>query len=271
MTVDLLVLGCGFAGSAVARRALAEGRSVLVTVRSEERAESVRQLGLTVRVAPRLEPDIATEVGPDTHVVVCFPPDGETDARIAPALAHVRALTYVSSTGVYGGHTGRLDDATPLPDPPSARAARILNAESAWRAVGATVLRCPGIYGATRGLHVRILRGEHRLPGDGSRTLSRIHVEDLASFALASARVRGETFVVGDLAPAPQREVAAFVSAQYGVPMPPSVPLEEVHETLRADRAVDATRALTQLGVTLRYPTYREGMARAVTGLSGSA
>lgn len=262
MTVDLLVLGAGFAGSAVARRGLAEGRSILATVRSEERAEGLRAAGVPVRVEPQLTPSIAAEVGPETHVVVCFPPDGETDARIAPALSHARALSYVSSTGVYGDRTGRLDDTTPIAGPPSARAARILAAEAAWRAVGATVLRCPGIYGATRGLHMRIVRGEHRIPGDGSRTLSRIHVEDLASFLLASARVRGETFVVGDLAPASQLEVSRFVSEQYGVPMPPFVPLEEVHETLRADRAVDASRAIERLGVQLRYPTYRQGMAR---------
>jgi hypothetical protein len=48
--------------------------------------------------------------------------------------------------------------------------------------------------------------------------------------------------------------------------MPPFVPLESVHESLRADRRVDASRALATFGVTLRFPTYREGMSAAATG-----
>ncbi|MET0341684.1 MAG: NAD-dependent epimerase/dehydratase family protein [Polyangiales bacterium] len=265
MSADLLVLGCGFTGSTVARRALAEGQHVIGTVRSHARAVSLLDdgtlAGLDVRVSPWLEPSLASEADATTHVVIAFPPDGETDARLAPAFAHAAAVTYVSSTGVYGERTGHLDDTTKLPDPPSPRARRILDAEQAWRAVGATVLRCPGIYGPERGLHRRILRGEHKIPGDGSRTLSRIHVEDLASFILAARQTRGKTFVVGDLAPAPHIEVVRWVCERHGVPLPPSQPWEEVHETLRADRAVDSARAREVLGVTLRYPSYREGMA----------
>jgi len=258
----VLVLGCGFAGSAVARLARSRGQQLLTTVRSAERARALESDGFAVLAAAQLDEAIAAHVSADSHVVVAFPPDGQSDARVAPALAGARAVTYISSTGVYGDRTGMIDDTTPLPEPPSERARRILLAEACYREIGATVLRCPGIYGATRGLHMRILRGEHRIPGDGSRTLSRIHVEDLAALALAAASKRAETYVVGDLEPAPHIEVVRFVCEQYGVALPPSVPWESVHESLRADRAVDGSRALRELAVTLRYPSYREGMAR---------
>lgn len=263
MSPDILVLGCGFTGATVARRARASGRTVLSTVRSAERARALRAEGFAVLEQPQLDARVAEQVGPATHVIIAFPPDGATDQRVAPALARARAITYVSSTGVYGERTGTIDDHTPLPTLPSDRARRILEAEAAYRAQGGTVLRCPGIYGRDRGLHVRILRGEHRIPGDGSRTLSRIHVEDLASLLLAAVETRGETYVVGDLNPAPHIDVVRFVCEQYGLPLPAAVPWESVHESLRADRAVDPARALRELGVTLRYPTYREGMARA--------
>jgi nucleoside-diphosphate-sugar epimerase len=230
-------------------------------VRSEERARLLSAEGITVLTAATLDGSIAAHVGEQTHVVVAFPPDGITDALVAPALVGARALTYISSTGVYGERTGTIDDGTPLPASPNERARRILEAEALYRARGATVLRCPGIYGATRGLHTRVLRGEHRIPGDGSRTLSRIHVEDLAAFVLAAASKRGETYVVGDLHPAPHLEVVRFICDTHAIALPPSVPWESVHESLRADRAVDASRALRELGVTLRYPSYREGMS----------
>lgn len=268
-TADVLILGCGYTGSAVARAAFARGERVVATVRSAERAAALAEAGLAgvrVVVAAALTPAIVLRYfGPLTYVVVCFPPDGETDARIAGAIGEVAAgIAYVSSTGVYGARRGTIDDATPVESPPSPRAAKILAAEDVWRATGATVLRCPAIYGAERGIHRRIVRGEHRIAGDGSSFTSRIHVEDLARLLLAihARGTRGETFVVGDAAPATQREIAEWVAEEYGVAYPPHVDAGQVHETLRADRRVDGGRALAVLGVTLAYPHYRDGMAK---------
>ena len=281
----VLVLGCGYAGAALARLARARGLDVLAHARSDARVAALRAEGFAVLQHAVLEPAIAAHVDARTHVVVAFPPDGATDARIARSLAGAAAITYVSSTGAYGVLRGVIDDTTPLPAvplpaaPPAAspvdRSARLRSAEEAYRDQGAIVLRCPALYGPDRGLHMRILRGEHSIPGDGTRHLSRIHVADLAQLILAlvpatgapgSARV-GETFVVGDLAPAPHVDVVRVVCETYGVPLPPFVPLESVHESLRADRRIDASRALERSEITLIYPSYREGMAPAATGL----
>ncbi|MBX3231355.1 MAG: NAD-dependent epimerase/dehydratase family protein [Labilithrix sp.] len=267
---DVMVLGAGYVGGVVARRARARGLRVVATVRREERAEGLRrdEVGIVVAEVLRGE-DVAAFVGERTLVVVAFPPDGESDARVAAGVARARAIAYVSSTGVYGARRGTIDDATPVEAPAGPRAARVLAAEEVWRGMGATVLRCPAIYGPERGLHRRIVRGEHRIAGDGSAFTSRIHVDDLAALLLAirdaDARVvRGATFVVGDAAPATQREIAEWVAREYDVPYPPHVPAEEVHETLRADRRVDGSRALAVLGVTLAYPHYRDGMKRTL-------
>lgn len=229
------------------------------------RAEALREDGVEVRVAPVFDETLAREASAETHLVVAFPPDGATDARVAAAMPRagegVAAITYLSSSNVYGDRRGVVDDTTPVTGSPTETARRRLEAEAVWRARGGTVLRCPAIYGPDRGLHVRVLSGAHRIPGDGSGHVSRIHVEDLASLVLAAGGVHGETFVVGDAEPAPHRDVVAFVCNLHGMPMPPSVPLAEVHETLRGDRSLDGSRALRVLGVTLRYPSYREGIA----------
>lgn len=271
----LLVLGCGYAGAAVARLARSRGLVVVTNVRSDARASALRAEGFDVLQAAALDPTIGDHVDAHTHVVVAFPPDGETDARIAPSLARAATVTYLSSTGIYGEHRGVVDDATPLPAAPSARASKLLAAEQTYRATRGTVLRCPALYGPDRGLHVRVIAGKHAIPGDGTRSLSRIHVDDLALFILSAGAAAlasesasasgGETFLVGDLEPAPHVDVVRFICEAYGVPMPPFVPLESVHESLRADRKVDASRAIAALGVTLRYPTYRDGMAPSAT------
>ncbi|MBK6460391.1 MAG: hypothetical protein IPF92_05205 [Myxococcales bacterium] len=258
----VLVLGAGFAGLAVACEAAGRGLEVTATSRSLERANALREAhpALAVEHLARLDANVARLVGTGTHVIVTFPPDGATDARVAPHLAHARALTYLSTVGVYDDHTGHLDDTTPLPATPSPRATARLAAEQRWREAGATVLRCPAIYGADRGVHVRLAQRTFRVPGDGSRATSRLHVEDLAALTLAAAAFRADTFVVGDEHPTTHDEVVRWVCAQRGLPHPGYVPLEEVHPTLRADRRVDASRALRELRVTLRFPSYREGM-----------
>lgn len=261
----LLILGCGYTGSAILRQAARRGIPITATVRSPEREQALLSLGTPqtqILCAPYLDANIRSCVDSTTHVVVAFQPDEATDRAVAPSLAGAHSIAYISSTGIYGERRGKIDDNTPLPSPLGERARRIAQAEEHYRAQGASVLRSSAIYGPDRGLHLRVLRGEHKLPADGSRMVSRIHVEDLAAFALAAGeREHGETFVIGDAEPARHVDVVRFVCETYGCPMPASVPLESVHASLQADRSVDGSRAREKLGVSLRFPSYRQGMS----------
>ncbi len=258
MSTDVVVFGAGFTGRRVCSAALRRGQSVLGVVRSAASAAALAAEGIAASTASACEV-ARLSVGASTHAIVTFPPDGSTDEALAPLLAGARAVSYLSTTGVYEELEGIVDDATPLPPLASAKYGLVRAAERAYRAVGGAVLRSPGIYGAERGLHVRLARGDFKLSGDGTRYASRIHVEDLAELLLASAATPAETFVVGDLEPCRQRDMVAWLCERLGVPMPASAPLESVHETLRRNRRIDGSRALARLSVTLRYPTYREG------------
>lgn len=256
MNRALLVLGGGFVGRAVARQ-----RRARLTTRSPEHARALERDGFEPLLLPALTPEaIAPHLG-DADVVVTFPPDGATDARLAPALRG-RKIAYVSSTGVYGGLTGRVDEEAPV-DPHSPRSGPRLEAERAWAGAGAAVLRAAGIYGPDRGLHLRLARGEHRLPGDGSNVVSRLHVDDLAALLLAALdrAPPGRIYNAADDAPVPQLEVIRWLCERMGLPLPASVPLESVDASLRGDRAIDGGRIQRELGVALRFPTYREGFA----------
>ena len=237
----------------------------LGVVQSEESAERLRERGIAatrddvIRVAKE-------RVGAATHAVVTFPAVAPVAAALAPLLAGARAVSYLSTTGVYEDLEGVIDDTTPLPARPSPKYAAVLDAEQQFRAVGAAVLRAPGIYGADRGIHARLLRGDFKLSGDGSRYGSRIHVEDLAELLLASAATPRATFVVGDLEPCPQRELVAWLCERLKLPFPASAPLDSVPETLRRNRRVDPSRALAALGVSLRFPSYRQGLIGVVSG-----
>jgi hypothetical protein len=264
----LVILGCGYTGAEAARQALSAGRPVLGTTRSPDRAAQLARMGVDARVLAHLDgPTVAALVPPGADVLVCFPPDGETDARVAPALGHARRIAYISSTGVYGDARGRIDEDTPV-DAREGRALSRLAAENLWRAAGAVALRAAAIYGPGRGLHVRLAKGEHRVLEGGRNVVSRIHVEDLAMLALAAleSAAPGAVFAVADDAPVAQREVIEWLCARLGVPLPEEAPLERLPETLRHDRAIDGTRIQRTLGVKLRYPTWREGFAASIEG-----
>jgi nucleoside-diphosphate-sugar epimerase len=267
----VLILGCGYAGSRVLAVARERELPVVASVRSAERVPALEKGGARVLQNAALDEEIQPFIDATTRVVIAFPADASTDQRIAPWLARAHSVVYVSSTGVYGDTRGKVDDSTPLPAAADERVARLQAAERVYLGIGATILRCPAIYGPDRGLHMRVLSGEHRIPGAGTQSLSRIHIADLAQFALSPHTPRAQAFVVGDLTPAPHIDVVRYICEAYKVPMPESAPLDTLHASLRADRAVDPARAIAQLEVELRYPSYRQGMSPEATGIAPRA
>ena len=261
MAESLVILGCGFTGTAAARLWLKAGGRVIGTTRSPERAELLAKMGIDVRVVPRLDMETCLSLMNETpRVLVTYPPDPAMDQVILPLLSRARAAVYVSSTGVYGHASGRIDELTPV-DPTEPRAASRIAAENLARAAGAVVLRAAAIYGPGRGLHVRLARGEHRIAEGGRSVVSRIHVEDLARFCLAALDrgSKGEVFVVADNAPVPQAEVITWLCEKLGVPLPAEIPRDKLPATLQNDRHIDARKIQHELGVSLQFPTYREG------------
>jgi nucleoside-diphosphate-sugar epimerase len=107
-----------------------------------------------------------------------------------------------------------------------------------------------------------------RVKKDG-QVFSRIHVEDIASVLEASiARpCAGAIYNVADDEPAAPGEVVAYAAKLIGVEPPPEVAFDEADLTPMArsfyegSRRIANARIKSELGVKLRYPTYREGLA----------
>ena len=116
-------------------------------------------------------------------------------------------------------------------------------------------------------MHIGLRDATYRLAGDGRNCISRIHLADLTSIILAAfARGRsGSLYVVGDREPAPQLEVVSWLCERMALPLPPSLPIEEVSPTLRGNRQVVVDKALRELALELEYPSYREGFAQCLS------
>jgi nucleoside-diphosphate-sugar epimerase len=101
--------------------------------------------------------------------------------------------------------------------------------------------------------------------GDGSSHVSRIHVVDLVA-AIIAAGTRPVTGVVNvaDDDPAPIGEVADAFAARLGVAPSPRVAVEsvspEVAGMMTANRRIANKRMKDELGVVLRYKSWRDGL-----------
>lgn len=273
MSESWFIVGCGYTGSRLARTLVGQGADVTITKRDSAAAtEAAEQLGARGLRVDLADPStLRGAVAPGSIVAVLAPPGPKPGAEIMGLLEalgrDVRRIVYVSSTGVYAPGGGAwVDESWPIAPTTASGRARVA-AEDALAASRAPVvsLRAAGIYGPDRGLVERIAAGTYRIVGDGRAHVSRIHVVDLVAAIIAGARTTFEGPVnVADDDPAPIGQVADAVAAHLGKPPPPRVPPDsvgpEIAGMLTADRRIANARMKRELGVELRYPSWRDAL-----------
>ena len=279
MTNRLFVFGLGFSGCAIARRAKAAGWHVAGTVRRGDKARQLAAEGIETHLFDGTAPLPVAALDGTTHVLCTIAPGTAGDPALrtcAPLLREARWLGYLSTTGVYGDHDGGWVDETTPPKPAQPRSVERLAAERAWQATGleagaaVDIFRLPGIYGPGRSAIDQVKAGTARRIDKPGQVFSRIHVDDIAATVLAAITrpSPGAVYNVADDLPAPNAEVIAYACELLGLPVPPLVPWDEIAPTMSAmarsfyaeNRRVRNDRIKRELRVTLRYPTYREGL-----------
>ena len=131
------------------------------------------------------------------------------------------------------------------------------------------IFRLAGIYGPGRNALVNLREGTARRIVKPGQVFSRIHVEDIATVLEASiARPRPSAiYNVCDDEPAPPQDVVAYAAELLGVAPPPeqdyaTADLSPMARTFYKDnRRVRNGLIKRELGVTLAYPGYREGLS----------
>ena len=176
------IIGCGYAGSRLAERWL----NLKHIVRGfAMRPESLRRIAETGATPVQLDLDQPAAEAIDFANQVLYyaapaQPQGAGDERLERCLEHIavppRRFVYLSTTGVYGDHDGRLVNEDTPPTPRTERAIRRLAAENALRAwadshaVPWCILRVAGIYGPGRLPLDRLRRQEPAIPSPGGDT-----------------------------------------------------------------------------------------------------
>jgi nucleoside-diphosphate-sugar epimerase len=280
--MKFLVFGFGYSAHYIAERLRANGTQVTATVRSRAKADLLTQMGITARM---FSPDhcddaLRTDIAGSDCILVSVPPEPTGDPVLkvfADAIAtasKLRWIGYLSTVGVYGDHAGNWIDETTPTTPATERSRRRAQAERDWLALGTgraaavQIFRLPGIYGPGRNQLAQLASGTARRIVKPGQVFNRIHVEDIAAVVEASlARPRGGAiYNVTDDEPAPPQEVIAFAARLCDLEPPPEIPFAAAALSPMAKSFFSENKRVRndlihrELGIRLRYPTYREGL-----------
>lgn len=255
---DLLIIGAGYTGQRLAHAALGDHKSVCATSRSPQTLELLERAGASALRLDLLNDDIGAtlspHITPETWIIYSAPtlfdahdPGGSPPRHVRPvarvldaaAGAHAAGFIYLSSTSVYGDHGGERVDEESACAPSSAAGKMRLDIEDhimgrEGELAHLCVARLVGIYGPGRTLKDYIERGRYKLVDGGQKRTNRVHVDDIVS-ALQAMMARAPTgahlYNVSDGSPQAVADMVRHVCALTGMPMPPSIGMEELIRT----------------------------------------
>ena len=282
----LFAFGLGYSAGRLAQRLANDGWRITGTSRTPEGAAAITARGWRAMTfdASAPNPALTPALASATHVLVSIPPDSAGDPALRchranlAAAPHLEWIGYFSTVGVYGDHAGgAVDEDTPT-TPGSDRGRRRCGAEQDWLAFAAatgkrvTLFRLPGIYGPGRSVVDTLKAGAARRIVKPGQVFNRIHVDDIAT-AVAAAMIgptRHAVYNVTDDEPTSSEDVLVFAARMLGLPEPQPIDfatasLSPMAASFYAEsKRVSNHRLKTDLGVTLRYPTFREGLSAII-------
>jgi len=267
-----LVVGCGYLGAKVAQLWRDSGDEVYATTRGSQ-VDALSRAGLRPL---RLDVTRRVAVGSLPAVDTVVFAVGRSGARMADI--HVTGfrsvldalprstgrVIYVSSTGVYGQDTGEWVDEESVCEPTREGGRACLSAEqllfSHDRGCDAVVVRLAGLYGSGRVPRQADVAAGRPITGSPDAYLNLIHVEDAAGAVVAAAApgpVTARMYNVSDGHPPTRGEYVALVATRLGLAPPRFEGGPGLGKRVRNDRVV------RELGLRLKYPWCREGLAAA--------
>ena len=280
MSGHLFVFGLGYTALALARALQTEGWRIAGTTRSAEKQARLAAEGIEAHLFGRGKPLAApaAALAGSSHLLTSIAPDEAGDPVLDHHLADLEGCAslvwagYLGTTGVYGDRGGEwVDEATPVA-PTMARARRRVLAEGRWLASGLPVqiFRLAGIYGPGLGRNAleAVRAGTARRIVKPGQLFGRVHVDDIVQVLRASiARPNpGAIYNVADDEPAPPQDVVLHACELLCILPPPEIPFTEAELSPMArsfyadNRRICNDRIKQELGVVLRYPSYREGL-----------
>ncbi len=263
MTNNLLILGCGYSGLALARAFDGHVYGTTRTRQVELKAAHITPLHLDD------ESEIKTNIQNAQAIVISMPPPDAALAYAEKINASKAWVGYLSTTSVYGDFAGGWVDETTPPAPQSERGKARLETEQSWQenVPRINIFRLAGIYGVGRGPLEKLRSGRVQKVIKDGQVFGRIHVDDIARIVLASVKAgdEGEIYNLTDDLPAPPEDVLDYAAKILGSEPLEPVPFEEAKLSPMArsfygeSKRVNNQKIRNKFGPLL-YPDYVSGL-----------
>ncbi len=280
-----LLIGCGYTGIRLARPLLERGFRVVGVSRRAEHDPELRRAGIQPLAGDLSEPDFLSVLGKlSPSVVAYFVPPQKADDPLPAVLAATRnalleAFLYASSSSVYGDCGGEwVDETTAISSnntgDPDRFAAEHCVVEAGMSGIPTRICRITGIYGPDRTLKHLLANGQYTLIEGRDPWVNRIHVDDLVAGFIA-AWGKGESGMVYNMVDEQPHRASEFANLAADLNrLPRPVRISEIEARTRYDVAelqrklsskrVRCLRLGNELGLSLKYPGFRTGLAAAV-------
>ncbi len=279
----LFCFGYGYTCDYLAHELLSRGGwTVAGTTRDPEKRDFLKERGIKTYLFDYERPLGAPEFVMEgtTHLLISTPPNDEGDptfAQHAQDILNIPTLEwvgYLSTTGVYGDREGGIVDENSEIRPNTKRGSRRVRAEREWYSLlqhynlPLHVFRLAGIYGPGRSALDSVRGGVARRINKPGQVFNRIHVEDIVQVLIASMEKHnpGAAYNLSDDDPVPSHEVILYACQLLGIEPPPLIPYNEADMAPIArsfyndNKRVANHRIKSELGITLLYPNYRDGI-----------
>ena len=177
---------------------------------------------------------------------------------------NIKRMIYISSTGVYPKRNGLWQEDSEFEPDTNSGKLRLITEKTLASFFKLHVVRPGGIYGNGRGIDVRLQSGKH-ITVSGT-PVHRIHVNDLAGivFHLLKNPESASCINAVDFDPKPSWKVAHWLiqnREDLSADMLQDIPDSSESIPGNSERLI-SNQCLIELGITLCYPTFREGMMK---------
>ncbi len=288
----VLIIGCGYVGLPLGAELVRQGHDVIGLRRDLASEAGCNAAGLQLLTADVTKPDdlsrlpgnfdwvintvSSTKGGIEDYEQVYLNGTRNLIAWLSPNPP--KKFVYTSSTSVYGQVDGSVVKESSVTEPASATGKLLVETEQllfdaarSWK-FPSVILRVAGIYGPERGhLFLQYLRDEAKIAGKGERIINMIHRDDLVNVIIASLKHgrAGEAYNAVDDEPVAQLHFFRWLSETLGKWMPPFTTGEEnaIRKRGLTNKKVSNRRLKMELGVQLKYPTFRQGYTAEITRL----
>lgn len=237
----ILIVGCGYVGSAVGKQLASRGANVVGTTTRPDRADEIRGCGIDPVVLDVNDADSVCDAASGCEAIYLCVGAGRTRpyeeiylpaARsVVAALSaeRVRRVIYTSSTGVYGQDDGSWVNEDSETNPGTDNGKVLVEAErilldhgSEAIACGRTtvsVVRLGGIYGPGRELTNFVGRAAGTMRSDGDGYVNLVHLEDICSVMVGLLEIDHHGILnMTDDAPVTRREFYDTILAKHEKP-----------------------------------------------------